>query len=162
MQARGSLDCRVHVDELLVGEQAAADCLALDLANGDLGWADARRGRHGSDEGKPDGVLRVVEAARGRVEGDHGRDLLGVGALEACIAAAMQEGRAPRVGDCVDWAGLDAGGVGAVRVGFTERAIRGAGNVKRVLTCRADGAVLQGHTARVLVECAWYAVCGSD
>ena len=123
MQARGTVNSRVHINEFLVGEQTARRRLALDLPDRDLAWADTSRGGHGSDKGDSDRILRVVEAGRGSVERDHGGYLLRVRALEAGITPAVQKRGASGRGDCVDGARLDAGRVGTVGVGFAQRTV---------------------------------------
>ena len=89
MQARGTVNSRVHINEFLVGEQAARRCLALDLPDSDLTWADTSSGRHRSDEVNPDRIKGVVEAGCRDIERDYCRYLFRVGALEACITSAV-------------------------------------------------------------------------
>ena len=162
VQARCAVDGGVDVDEVAGREQATRSRLGHHAANRDLVHADTRRGRDGGDEGHSDRILRVAEGSDGRVERDDGSDLLGVGALEARVAAAAEERRAASGGDCVGRARLDCSRIGTVGVGLAEGAVDGAANIKGVLANAADLAVGCCPLARIWIVSTRGAVGGVD
>jgi hypothetical protein len=123
-----SIHYHAHINQLMFGmepQQPAPAEFWSHILDDDLGWTDTCRRRDLRLEGCPDAAHVVGEAGVARVERDGRRNLLGVGALEACHAAAVEERRAALVRRGMSWTLLLGGGVCAEASHWTVRTVCG-------------------------------------
>ena len=127
VQPLRSVDGCVHVDEVSAvvadGQQPAPAGFGHHPVDRDLPCTDPCGIGHGAHKGRLHSAHVVVEVVGGRVEGDNRRDAFCVGAEEARVTLALQEGVAPCARVRVPRAGLDRGGIAAVGVGGAQGAV---------------------------------------
>jgi hypothetical protein len=155
VQALRPLHGRKDVIEILISRKQSAPTSVRRLGDhavdGDLVGRHTGSVRHSVDEGGPDPAHIVVERACRGIERDERGDPLGVRALEAGVAPAVEERGAPRRAR-VRGAGLDRRRVGAVVVARAQRAVGRTGDGQRVLARGAHGAVRHGRPRRARPE----------
>ncbi len=139
-----SIHLHAHINQLMLGvepQQPAPAEFRSHILDDDLGRTDARRRCNLRLEGCPDAAHVVGEAGVARVERDGRSNLLGVGALEACHAAAVKERCAALVRRGMGWTLLHCSGACAEASHWTVGAVSGPPSRKRILaigTLKAD------------------------
>jgi hypothetical protein len=131
-----SVHHHAHINQLVFGvesQQPTPAEFGSHILDDDLGWTDTCRRCDLRLEGCPDAAHVVGEAGVARVERDGRRNLLGVGALEACHAAAVEKRRASLISSGMSWTLLLCGGVCAEASRWTVGAVCGQPSRKRKL-----------------------------